>query len=792
MSILNRKLEREIIQSKGLLAAIIAITIIGGACFVSMIATYKNLESARDDYYSRCRMADFWIDLKKSPITETDRIKTVEGVSEIQERISFPVVVDLDGVDKPISGQVISMPTEPTPVLCGIVMKRGSYFTADRRDEVIISEKFAQVRRIAPGMFIHLILNEQRKKLFVVGTAISSEYAYLTPPGGIVPEPLNYGVFYIKRDLAEDMFGFQGACNNLVGMFTPDARRNPEPVLREIERRLDPYGVFAATPLKQQASNLALTGELKGLAVTATILPVVFLGVAALVLNVLMTRMAEQQRTTVGTLKALGYTNGQIFAHFVKFGLFVGIVGGVLGCAMGYWLTGWMVNLYSEFYEFPRLVNDIYPMVLLISLLISIAFSVLGTLRGVHEVVKLNPAEAMRERPPAWGGQILLEHWRWFWTRLDFRWQMVFRGLFRHKVRTIIGLTAAAMGSAIVLLALGNTDSLNYMVVLQFEKVLLSDFDLSFKDEVGEGALDEAKRLPGIMCAEPICYAACTFRNGNHAKKGGITGIAPEARMTVPRNARGDAVCVPSAGLLMVRRLAEQLHLAEGDTVRFTPVKGLRVEREAPVAKIIDSAFGLGVYADFEYLSRLIGEVSAISKVQLKAQQTAEERAEFYRRLKEYPKLQSVSDIPEQRTMMEADFIAKLKVVTVVMIGFAAVIFFGSILNASLISIAERQREIATFRVLGYDPMEIGAIFLRENMLVNIFGAIGGLPVGYGILYVMIWQYENDMYVMPCVVNGFSWMLTVILAAVFVLVSHVVVQRVINRLNWSQALAMKE
>lgn len=792
MKVLDQKLVREIQQSKGLLAAILAITTVGTACFVGMLSTFENLRMARSDYYSRCRMADFWLDLKKAPLAEVSRLLDVPGVAEVRPRIVFPVVVDLEGVDKLISGRVISMPRDPTPVLNNILLQRGSYFTPDRRNEVILSEKFAKARHISPGMFIHMLLNEQRKELFVVGTAISCEYMDITPPGSMVPEPENYGIFYVKQEFAEEAFGFQGACNDVIGILQPSAKENPEPVLAEMERRLDPYGVFAATPLKQQQSNLAISSELSGLEVMATMLPLVFLAVAALVLNVLMMRMAEQQRTIVGTLKALGYDNMQVFLHFLKFGLFVGVLGGVGGCALGYWLAGEMTGLYRFFYEFPRLENGFYPIVMALAVLISVFFATMGTLRGVQEVVKLSPAEAMRERPPASGGRILLEQWGWLWSRLDFRWQMVLRGVFRNKVRTLIGMIAAAAGSGLVVLALGNTDSLNYTVFFQFSKILVSDYDLTLKDEVDEGALDEAKRLPGVCHAEPVCLVACTFENGNHRRKGAITGIVPDARLTVPHDANAHPVRVPPVGLLMTRRLAQHLHVREGDRIRFTPVKGVRIACEAPVARIIDSIFGLCVYADYGYLNRLIGETSALSRVQLKAQQTPEERTAFLRELKSYPKLQAVAETASQKITMTRDFIAKLKTMSVVMIGFAGIIFFGSILNGSLISIAERRREIATFRVLGYHPGEVGAIFLRENLLINMTGALAGLPLGYWMLLGMMTMYTNDMYSMPCAVNPSSWVWTIALAVIFVLGAHLILQWTISRMEWGEALKMKE
>ena len=186
---------------------------------------------------------------------------------------------------------------------------------------------------------------------------------------------------------------------------------------------------------------------------------------------------------------------------------------------------------------------------------------------------------------PSSGGKIFLENWRWAWTILDFRWQMVLRGIFRNKARSCIGVIAAAMGAALVLTALGMVDSLRDMIIFQFDKVLVSDYTLTLKDDVDPGALFEARRLPGVTKVEPIFQVPCTFYHKNHSKKGSITGIVEDSKLTIPRNESGKPVSVPAVGLLMTKRLAEALHIQKGDTVKFVPVKGEKRVYEVPVVK---------------------------------------------------------------------------------------------------------------------------------------------------------------------------------------------------------------
>jgi len=792
VNILDRKLRRDLWQTRGMLVAVILIVAMGVSSLVGMMGTSENLQQARNVYYGQCRMADFWVDLKKMPVTELFELENLAGISELRARIAFQVVVDLEGVEEPLVGTLLTLPAEPSPVINGIVMRSGTYFTSRRQDEVIISEAFAQARDITPGDTIHLIMNGQRKALFVVGTAMSSEFVYMMPPGAIAPEPSRYGVFYVTQRFGEDALGFDGACNSLVGLLSPENVQNPEPLFDELRRLLMPYGLFAVTPLSLQGSNLSLSGELTGLATIAFFMPAIFLLVAVLVLNVLMSRLVQQQRTIVGTLKALGYRNRDIFFHFVQFGLFVGVAGAILGCILGYWIADGLTIEYRSFFDFPSLGNQFYPRLNLVALAVSLIFSVIGTVKGIRTVLQLNPAEAMRPPAPPGGGAVFLESWTALWRRLEFRWQIVLRNLIRNKGRTLTGVISAAMGASLVVTTFGTMDSLQYMVDFRFEMVDHADYTLTLRDDKGLGALHEAGELPGIHAVEPIFNVPCHFRNGNHRKTGVIQGLIPNARLTTPRSVTDAPVRVPETGLIMARRLAEELGLTLGDRVLVTPTRGLQQTVELPVSSLIDSLFGLCVYANYDYLNHVIGEAAAVSAIQLKGLPTPEQRRGFLRTIKSWPDLAEYAETAFQKQVLQNTFVNQMGQMVYPLILFGAVIFFGAILNGSLISIIERTREIATFRVLGYQPREIGAIFFRENMIQYGIGALLGLPLGWWLLNAINSQYTNDMYAVPTVVTSASWVKTVVLSFAFIFASHLFVRRAIKRLHWQDALSMKE
>ncbi len=792
MKTLDRKLIREARGHLGMMLAVGGIIVVGVTCLVMMLSAYLNLADAKQLYYAQCRMADFSIELKKVPLAELAPLAAMPEAAELRPRIQHGVTVDLPGVLKPISGQVYSLPDRRRPVINDIVIRRGSYFTDRRDNEVIVNEKFAAAHRLQPGQWIRMLLNNRREELFIVGTAISSEFTYLIGPGAIVPDDKRFGVFYMKDSYAEEIFDFKGSANQVLGRLSAAAGGNSRELLRRAEEMLAPYGVFTTTPLADQASNKILTQEIQGLRVFAVLIPCMFLAVAALVLNVLLGRLAQQQRVVVGTLKALGYGDARIFRHFLKFGLIIGIGGGAVGCGLGYWLAGLLTTLYRDFFQFPEL--DVRPRLGLfaVAMLVSAGCAALGSLRGSRAVLRLHPAEAMRPSPPRRGGAIPLERIGWLWRSLSSGWRMVMRNVMRGRMRTAACVFAAAMGACVLVNGFMMQLSMDFLIDFQFNRIMLSDVDLIFNDERGRDALDEAARLPGVDRAEPTLEVACTFSNGWRRKKGSITGLLPDARLTVPRDAEGRRLRIPDRGLVVSRQLAETLGIRPGDRVGVEPIKGQRHLRAVPVVEISDGYLGTSVYADINYLSRLVGEEFAVSGVQLAVDRDPENRAALYRELKRMPAVQTVSAKADMIRNLEEILLESQAYTIAMLVLFAGIVFFGSILNASLVSLAERQREVATLRVLGYGPWQVGSILFRESMITTILGTLLGMPLGYFMTWAAAQAYASDLFRLPIVSKPGLWLLVMALAVAFALITHCFVQRAINKMDWLEALKIQE
>ncbi len=299
-----------------------------------------------------------------------------------------------------------------------------------------------------------------------------------------------------------------------------------------------------------------------------------------------------------------------------------------------------------------------------------------------------------------------LERFRRLWQRMGFQLQMVCREIWRNRLRTTITLLVAMTGSAMMLTSLYYRDSFLYLVAFQFDLVDHSDLTLVLKDEQSISAVADARRLGNVNTAEPVLHASGTLVNGHRQKKLSIMGLDPAATLTTPRESNGRLMAIPPTGLALDRRLAARLDVVAGDSVDLIPTHRPEQRIRLQVSRVVDNFLGLQVYASRQYLNSRLGEDESVSGIQL-------------------------NDTRQARETLDSEIIRNLNVMTTCLIGFAGAIFFGSVINTTLITISERQRQIATLHVVGYQLTEIARVFLWESLLLNSVGALLGLPLGW-------------------------------------------------------------
>jgi putative ABC transport system permease protein len=790
--VLTRKLVRDMRSRKVAFIALVAVVAAGVGIYICMASVYLDLDGARDRYYRRYGLADFSVRLKRAPITSVRSVESLPNVIQARGRVRLDVLIQLAGEPDSIQGIAVSTPEKDHSPIYDILLYSGTWFSGEDAREVVLDQQFAAAHHLRPGDRIKVLLVDRQHDLLVVGTAMSPEFVMLIPPaGGLAPDPARYGVLYLPLKFLQDSGDLEGAYNEIVGKAEDTSRLALADTLEIAKEKLDPYGVTYATQFRDESSVSVFRDELASLKSTAAILPVIFLGVAALVLNIMISRLVAQQRSVIGTLRALGLSRGAIIRHYIGFGVVVGTVGGLAGLALGTWLQGAMLKLYRVFFAIPDIERHFHLDIVVSGILISLVFATLGTIKSSLRASRLEPAEAMHPPPPERGGKILLERACPVWDRFSFRWKLILRSVFRNPFRSLVSISASAVATALLLGSLSNYDGLTYLMSYHFDKLAHEDYSISLRDPHGATVMREVQLLPTVSKDEAQLVVACDLKNGPFTKRTPVSGLPPNNSLYTPLDSMGRELAIPNRGIILTQKLAEVLHAREGDVISMRPLIGRREKVRVPVVQVIESFLGLSAYCDLRYLSALLGEEWVTNSV-LATTFRGSHSTPLMRELQQRPVVIGVSERERSLHRMEETIGGFMRSFLVVMVLFAGIIAFGSIFNTALVSLSERQREVGTLRVLGYTPTQVARIFSGESFLLNTVGVGIGLVLGTGLAYLLAAAYNTELYRFPVVIYGSRVALVAVAMLILVGLAQGMIYLVIRGLDWLDVLKVKE
>ncbi|MGH7575538.1 MAG: ABC transporter permease [Longimicrobiales bacterium] len=787
ISALDRKLIRDVVAMKGQALAIAAVIGAGMAMFVTLLSNFESLRRTQGAYYERQRFADVFVPLKRAPQSLAERIEAVPGVARIETRVVANVVLDLPGMGEPATGRLVSIPAEGQPSLNALYLRAGRWVSATRPDEVLVSESFASAHGFGLGDRVSAIINGRKRELTIVGIALSPEYVYSIQPGELVPDARRFGVLWMERRALASAFDMEGGFNDVVLALERGAIEDD--VIAQVDRLVLPYGGLGAVPRALQLSNWTLEAELTQLQSMGFSVPLIFLFVAAFVLNVALTRALALQRPQLAALKALGYTNRELGWHYMKWALSIAVAGVLLGIIAGAWLGSRMVVLYAQYFNFPILLYRFSPSVVLGAVTLSLGAAAVGAFSAVRRAVRVPPAEAMRPESPASYRPSLIER-GWLRRHVGVASRMILRNIERQPVRAAASVTGIGCAGAILLVGFTLVEATDRLIATQFSVAERQDVTLSFVEPAGADALYALERLPGVLAVEPQRSVAARLRAGYRHRTAAITGVPDRASLRRIVDREGRAVSLPPEGLVLSEMLARVLDVRAGDEVTVEVLEGEQPVREVRIVGLVDDVLGLSAYMRLDALRRMLRESATLSGAALLVDPARE--TELAETLKEVP---AVAGVAFKRAVVESfrETVAQSTNTTIgIIVLFAGVIAFGVVYNAARVSLSERSRELASLRVLGFTRAEISMILLGELAVLTVIALPVGAVLGYGLTRALGATVDTEVYRFPLVIApqviAWSW-LTVILAS---LVSGLIVRRRLDRLDLVGVLKTKE
>jgi putative ABC transport system permease protein len=787
MTPLNRKLTRDLWHIRAQVLAIALVMASGVAVLVMSLTNIEALSESAAAYYERYRFADVFADVKRAPERIAERVARIPGVQSVETRVVESAILDIQGFDEPVVGRLVSVPDDGQPVLNRLVIRSGRFPAPASSDQVLLSEPFAEAHGLDIGDKLHAVINGNWRELRVVGTALSPEYVYTLGPGALMPDDKRFGIIWMGRKALGTAFDLDGAFNSisLRALRGADQQR----IIDRLDHLLAAYGGIGAYDRSDQISNWFLSSEIRQLETMSTILPTIFLAVAAFLTNMVLARLIAVERSEIGLLKAFGYNRFEIGWHYIKLTLAIGLVGVLIGGVLGFWLGLHNTRTYMEFYRLPFLVFRPSMKPFLIATLVSLGAALIGTLSAVRRAVRLAPAESMRPpAPPTFTKTRLAD--KWPFRRLDQPTHVILRQILRWPLRSLLTSTGIGMAVAVLITSLHWIDAINHMADVYFVQAQRQDISVGLSEVRSTEALNGFKHLPGVMATEGQRAVAVRFRHGSNEHRGSILGVPAHQRLQLVYDADGRQVDMPPRGLVLSTMLAQILGVTPGETVTVEVLEGRRPVLEIPVVETFETYIGTPAYMNIRALNNVMREAPSVSAVHLRVDPT--QQAKLFSALKKTPETASLN-IKQAALDTFYDTLAEsLYIFITFFVSFAGVLAFGVTYNSARIALSERGRELATLRVLGFSRAEISYILLGETAVLTLVALPLGCAIGFGLANLITKQFVTELYRVPMVIelSTFGW--AIVTGVTAAAISAIVVRRRLDRLDLIGVLKTRE
>ncbi|HEY8991378.1 MAG TPA: FtsX-like permease family protein [Luteolibacter sp.] len=776
---LDKKLLRDLSRMKGQVIAVSLVMACGLAMMMMTRSLILTLESTRAAYYQQYALADVFASLKRAPLAMADRVAELPGVSVVEPRVVVDVTLDLPGLSEPATGHLVSLPEDGSePKLNKVFLRSGRMPEPDARREVVVGEAFATENGLKPGDSLVAVINGHRETLQICGIGLSPEFVFEARAGETLPDHKRFSVIWMNYRALAVAYNLDGAFNDLCLDLSPGAAAAP--VMAQMDRLLAPYGAGGAYLRKDQASAQRLDDELRVLHALSVAYPLVFLSVAAFMVNAVLARIVRLQREQIAQMKALGYSSRQVGVHYLKFVVVIGALGTLIGGVGGRFMGGGLVNLYTLFFRFPSLVFQMDYGALGLALGISAGTSVLGVLTVVWQAVKLPPAEAMRPEPPADFKPSLFE--RIGLTRFfSPTFRMALRNIERKPWQAVFTTAGLALATGLMVLPGAMANSIDYLLTFQWNRQQRQDVAV-FLVEPGSGkGFHDLEHLPGVIRAEPIRSVQTRLRFAHHHRKLAITGIAPGSNLNRLLDERGEAIVLPEEGLVMSKKLAEVIGARVGDEVQVEVMEGRRPVVSVPIRGLVTDYAGVAAYMDIRALRRLMKEGDTINGAYLAIDHAKWD--DFMREVKDTPLAGVVMVKRDQLESFRKTTAQSIGLLRKLYFTLAVIVAFGVVYNSARIALSERSRELATLRVVGFDLVEVRGVLLGELGLLVLCALPGGLLFGRGLVLFIMSSFSTETVRLPIVIETSTYATAIAVVLTAAALSFATVSRMLSKLD---------
>lgn len=769
------KLLRDIKQSIGQFIAFVLVIAVGAFFYAGLITLSHNLNDYTKLYFIEHNLSDLNVYYDQISKQDVAKLSEIKGINKIEERYTADatqVFEDLKAAVKIHSIPANNEINTPT-IIAGRI--------PSQQDEILLDSHYAKEHKYQVGDQIQIIVNDKPETFTISGLGENVEYTKKNE----VQDHKASGVAYIAEAAVPRIAG--GLIYNELLVDAKDGYDidqlgqtiKAQSAELSYVNQISKERTFSYSKLQQTIHNNNLMSK---------VIPLVLFIIEAIILFLTMSRIIDSQRNQVGIMKALGIKNRNIMLHYMGYPVLVGIIGSILGCIAASSIFIPLVKASNaKAYSLPDITFSMSLTSVIPPILLSSAFGVLSCYLSGRAILRECAAQAMRPKPPKKMKKLLVERIPGIWSNISYNYKLILRNIFLNKPKAIASSVGVVVSTVLLITAFGTMTSLQ-KVADQIEKV--NTYDLRV-DYARESAPEKLQLPTGIKSSYDLSTYPVELMKGDESKNATLVVTEKENNLICFFDEKGNQFSLEDNGVLVPQSYADNYRIAVGDSIKikFTAPEFANKTVEMKVLHISTQFSNPSFYITPAYLQSFGIDYKPTSLLVKSSSTTDLPSVRHF-----FEQDQQVDTIADKDDLKKsAQYILKQNSFIFIMFIISAVILsFGAIYTISSINIYERNRELATLKVLGYPKPKINRLIFFENIILTTFAVIIALPISSYMYDLVVKALSSAHQQIPNQLSLIVMLTAVILAFVLTILSSLLLRRKVSRINMIESLKSVE
>lgn len=761
--------------------SILVIVLLGVGFFAGIRAVAPDMKNTLDNYYEKTNMYDIFITSNYGIREEVE--KKLEEKYNVETGYSFDAITTKK---EDYATKIISYNKEDkinTPKLIKGKMP-------EKVDEVVVDNDFRREIKIGD-------------KITIDSNLINNKTVTVT---GYVESPLYISTERDSTNLLSGTIDYYLYMNetNIISPVKTTAYINLAAEESRFSKKYEDTVKKAKTDIRKTLQEEKVTGEewyvldidsnagfyqyeqdTERIDNVAKVFPLVFFIVAVLICLTTMTRMVEEERSQIGTLKSLGYKDSAIMFKYILYATLATIIGSIIGVVIGYRLLPELCfEMYKNMYRLGDIKLSYYASLTFQGMIIALLCTLGATIYTCRKTLKESPANLLRPVAPAAGKRVLLERIPIIWNHLSFSHKVTVRNVFRYKKRFLMTIIGIAGCTGLILAGFGLKDCIVKMVPHQYEEIFSYQAKIALNEEKTNETINKIKENKKIKDILEVQEEAVTIDNKDTNQS--VTLVIPKEDpdgFIKLQDRKTNEHYNLNNGIIITEKLANLLEVEENDVLKFTGTD----KYEKKIAHITENYL-----FHYIYLPKSEYQEDEYNTVLVKTKNmTEKEEKEFASKLKEIPGVSSITFTSSTRHIFD-DTMDNFAYVSLILIVSAGALAFVVLYNLSSVNISERRRELATIKVLGFYDKEVYQYINRENTILTLIGILLGLGIGNILTMYIIKTCEIDMLMFDPTIALASYIYAILITAAFAILVNVILYFSLKKIDMIESLKSVE